>query len=292
MAENQNRQVRRPINRNANVAPAAPQGTATAPQEAAPPTPPTTLPKPPSNMQQIKDLLLSKITAIRRVIPPGVPVTAEGLVQNALQFIHLGRDPKLKQVTPKSVLFAVLAAASIGLDLVADQGYLVAMEKKKADGRGNFVHDHYYCVFWAGYKGLITVSARAGFFLDPHEVRANDSYECYLGTRNEVIHAVGFGDRGDIQGFYCIVRNDKGLVLRIERMDKAEVDAIKQDTDPWKRHYDRMGLKTVCKRAYNLIPKNTRETKLLAQIEEHNDAGEELDDLLTEPETVGASQAA
>jgi len=287
MAENaHNRPVRRPVNRSANSLPSAtptPQVPAVAP--AASP------PKPTSNMQQIKELLLGKINAIRRVIPPGVPVTAEGLVQNALQYLATAKDVRLRQCTPQSVFYAVLACAATGLDLVAEQGYLISMEKRKSDGRGGWAHDHFYCTFWASYKGLITVAARAGFFMDPHEVCAHDAYECHLGTRNEVLHSVGFGDRGAIQGFYLVIRNDRGQVHRIERMCKADVDQAMQDTDAWKKHYDRMGLKTIVKRGYNLLPKNTREAKLLAQVEEHNDAEQELTDLV-EGDLVGAEGSA
>ena len=267
-------QNRRPANRGANSQPPAPQQG-----KSAPASPPAQVVKPESNFTEIKALLLQKADAIRRVIPQDVQITAEGLIQSALQYMSSAKDRRLLVCTPKSVLYSVITCAALGLDFIDGQAHLISMEKKK-NVDGQWTVEYIYCAFWPGYKGLLEVAGRAGYLMDPHEVKANDIYDCFLGTRNEVIHNVGFGERGDTQGFYCVVRNAANHVVRIERLCKADVDAVKQDTDPWKKHYDSMGLKTVVKRAFKFVPKTTRATKLMARVEEKLDAGEEDIDLV------------
>jgi len=271
-------QNRKPAKRDANSQPPV-ASQSTTPSASAPlPKPPVVTPQE-SNFGAIKALLIQKADAIRRVIPQDVQLTAEGLIQSALQYMSSARDRRLLACTPKSVLYSVITCAALGLDFIDGQAHLISMEKKK-NVDGQWVVEYIYAAFWPGYKGLLEVAGRAGYLMDPHEVKANDTYDCFLGTRNEVIHNVGFGERGDTQGFYCVVRNAANHVVRIERLCKADVDAVKTDTDPWKKYYDSMGLKTVVKRAFKFVPKTTRATKLLARVEEKLDAGEEADDLV------------
>src|SRR4051812_47524570 len=195
----QNR-VRRPARRQGNVRPAQPSPQAPPPQGQQPQQ------QRPAGLAAIKELLHKKREAIARIIPPNVGLGVDGLIQNALQQVM--KDARLKLCRPMSVLDAVLAAAAVGLDFVADQAYLVAHEKKRRDPMsGAELHDAWVCAFWPGYKGMITVAHRYGWTLDVQDVRANDFIEIAKGTENRITHKVGFGNRGQVVGVYCVVRD-------------------------------------------------------------------------------------
>src|ERR1035437_1791701 len=232
-------------------------------------------------MAEIKILLHSKIEAIRRVIPQGVQLSAEGLIQNALLQMETARDRNIKCCTPVSVLYSVMAAAQAGLDFIGEQAYLIPMSKKVNQG-GQLVHSHYYCTLWPGYRGLCTIASRFGYFMDVQDVRANDEITIDLGA-NRVNHNVRLGQRGDLVGVYCNVRRiSDGLVLHIEPMDKAEIDALRQDTEPWAKHYNAMGKKSVAKRGFKWIPKDRADARIIEEVERRNETNQELDGL-TEP---------
>ena len=278
--------VRRPARRDANLRP-TPQSP---PPEAPPPGG-----QPPAQQQRhaglkaIKEMLFRKKEAIARVIPPNVGLNVDGLVQNALQQII--KDRKLMFSRPVSVLDAVLAAAAVGLDFVADQAYLVAHEKKKRDPfTGAELHEAWVCSFWPGYKGMITVAARYGWTLDVQDVRGNDQIEISKGTENRITHKVGFGGRGEIVGVYCVVRDRQHRVCSIETMDMQDIAAVRKKTDVWKYHEGQMSRKSVVRRAYKFLPKDNSQMRLLAEVDERFEEGQDIHDLLPnagEPDEAG-----
>ncbi len=248
----------------------------------------TTAAAPKVGMAEFKILLHNKIDAIRRVIPKGVQLTAEGLIQNALLQMEMAKDRNIKCCTPVSVLYSVMAAAQAGLDFIGEQAYLVPMSKK-VNQNGTWVHSHYYCSLWPGYRGLCTIAARFGYFMDVQDVRANDEITIDLGA-NRVNHNVKLGQRGELVGVYCNVRRiSDGLILHIEPMDKAEIDALVQDTDAWKYHYNPMGRKSVAKRAFKWIPKDRADARIVEEVERRNDTNQELDGLTDPPATDGGN---
>lgn len=267
--------ARRPANRQANsqvppgIPPAVPAKnvtTAVSPERV--------------GMGEIKKLLESKIPAIRRVIPRGVHITAESLVQNALLQIDTARDRKVKLCKPKSIYYAVLAAAAAGIDFIGDQGFLVAMSKKRQE-QGEWVHDYYYASLICGYRAYSTIAARHGWFLDSQDVRANDQISIDLGA-NKIAHIIQMGDRGEVVGATCVIRRISDTkVFHIEAMDRTELEKVRQSTEPWKQWYGRMAMKSVARRAFNWVPKDNYDSRLLHEIDRRNDANEELEGLLT-----------
>jgi len=230
-------------------------------------------------VHEVKRLLNGKIKAIQRMIPKGVQLTAEGLIHNALLQMELARDNRIKQCTPKSILYSVMAAASVGLDLMGDQAYLIPMEKTRWDKeQGVYVSDYYYSTLWPDYKGLCTVAARFGWFLDSQIVRADDQIAIDVGA-NTVQHPVGFGPRGDLVGVYCAVRQiATGKIFHIEHMNRQEIDAMRKDTDPWRYHYNRMAMKCPARRAFKWVPKDRHDARMIDTIENRNDENKELDE--------------
>ena len=261
------RRVRKPAIRQSNT-----------PQPPAIPKVPTPQEKPKTGLPAITSMLKSRRDAIARVIPPASNLNADNLIQNVLQYVM--RDRRLLCCTPYSVLDATLVAASTGLDVIADQAYLIPHEKKGKDAKGNEYHEAWICAFWPSYKGLLTVAARAGFSLDVQEVREGDFIEVAAGTENRIVHKIPFAQRGNVIGVYCVVRNAGNQIAHIERMDNTDLDAIRKKTDPWHFFPGEMSRKSVAKRAYKWLPKDNPQVRLLAEVEKRIDEEQDMSDLV------------
>jgi len=260
---------RRPADRSANSQ--APTAPTTAPKNVT-----TAVPATQVGIKAIRALLDQKTEAIRRAIPQGVQITAEGLISNAVLQMEMAKDRNLKCCTPISVLYSVLAAASAGLDFIGEQAYLAAMSKKDRDGQ----HLYYYCTIIPGYRGFVTVAGRFGWFLDCQDVREGDQIDIDLGS-NTIVHKVTLGGRGAVIGATCVVRRAAdNRVFHVEVMDKVEIDKVKTTTDAWKFWYAQMGKKTVCRRGFKFVPKDRYDARLLEEIARRNDTEEELQPLL------------
>lgn len=266
--------TRRPARRQANSQPTPPPPPATTP----PPPPPE---REKTGLPRIRELLSKHKEAIARVIPANITLTAEGLIQNALQMIQTHDEKrKLMLCSPSSVLYSVICAARLGLDLAGDACYLVPMakhEKDRSTGEPTIVG--HYCVAWPSYKGLVTVAARAGFFIDSQVVYENDTIEVLAGTDNRITHKIGFGSRGKMIGVYCVVRDVSARVLRIETMDNDDLDQVRQRTRVWKDWEGEMARKSVVKRAAKWLPKDHPDFRLVAALEQRVDEGKDLSDL-------------
>ena len=276
--------IRRPARRQGNSQPPdpapgpgpAPGAQASAQQASQADGPPN---KPRVGAQAIADLLNRKRDASAKFIPPGIDVTPDRLIQNALRMVLA--DRKLTLCDTVSIFESVLACASIGLDFISDLAYLIPHEWKEQDGKGNWHHRGWYCVFWPGYKGLVTVAARAGYALDVQEVRQNDRIEMFLGTDNIITHSVPFGPRGETTGVYCIVRNAEGRVLHVEPMNNEDLEPYYRDTPAWNNNRGEMSRKSVAKRACKWLPKDNKHLKLLAEYDARVDSQQRITDLVT-----------
>ena len=265
------RRVRKPAVRQTNTTPPPAPPAVSTPQE-----------KPKIGLPAITSMLKNKRDAIARVIPPASNLNADNLIQNVLQYVM--RDRRLLCCTPFSVLDATLVAASTGLDVIADQAYLIPLEKKRKDDRGNEQHECWLASFWPSYKGLITVAARAGFYLDVQEVREGDFIEVAAGTENRIIHKIPFAQRGNVIGVYCVVRNAGSQVVHIERMDNTDLEKLRKDTDAWRYANGEMSRKSVAKRACKWLPKDHPQVRLLAEVEKRIDEDRDMSDLVRDNE--------
>ncbi|MEI8195716.1 MAG: recombinase RecT [Phycisphaerae bacterium] len=253
---------------------------------ALPKNPTTAVPPAKVGMKAVRELLDKKIDSIRRAIPKGVQITAEGLISNAILQMEMAKDHKLRLCTPISVLYAVLAAASAGLDFIGDQAFLAAMSKKEiVDGAPQ--HSHYYATLIPGFRGYVTVAARFGWFLDCQDVREGDKIKIDMGS-NTIVHEITLGGRGAVTGATCVLRRAAdGRVFHVDVMDRTELDQIKTNHDSWKYHYAQMAKVAVCRRGFKFVPKDRYDARILEEIARRNDAEEELEpvfDAATPPE--------
>ena len=276
-SDNSNGRMRRPARRTANIQPqpgSPPPAAATA----------CTIEKPQVGMKAIKEFLEKKKDVIARAINRTSALTADGLVQNAL--LHVSLSKELKMSEPYYVLVACLAAAQIGLDFCGDLAYLVPYRMTKPDpaGGGERVFAGWKATFMAGYRGLVTVAGRCGYFLDAHEVCENDVYVCRAGTRNEIEHEIPVSGRGRVLAAYCVVRNSNGAVMKLEPVSREDLEAIRscanRDSQAWAKWPGQMAAKSAAKRGFKWVPKDRADARLLAAVESRLDHDQDIADLV------------
>jgi phage RecT family recombinase len=258
---------RRLSNRDANTTPSAPP---------APQGPPAVPQRPKLGFDGIQEILQQKRDAVARAIPSGVDVSADGLIQSALQIIH--GDRHLRICTPKSVLYAVLACAKLGLDFVGEQAYLIAYDMKDDHGQ----HLEWNAGFLPTYKGFITVAGRYGWFLDAQAVHANDDIEASLGSAIDIRHRPRFSNRGDLVGSYCIVRDIQNQPRHAALVMQEEINILRQDTPAWRRWPAQMVMKCAIKRAFKMVPKTSGLMNLLEELDNRSEQQKPINDLVND----------
>jgi hypothetical protein len=92
--------------------------------------------------------------------------------------------------------------------------------------------------------------------------------------------------RGKLVGAYCMVNTTDGKAVNLARIFFEEIAQLKQDTPAWRMWEGRMVLKSAVKRAFGLLPKGNSEFRLLEELDNRAEAGQDIEDL------VGAEAAA
>lgn len=278
---------RRLPNRAANTP--RPQGQ-TVPQQPVPPGQPQT---PPAQRMRIglppiKDLLNNKLGVIQSVIPAESKVTATAIVTNVLATIY--EEPNLKLCTPKSVLLAVLAGARFGFSFCGDDAYLIPYEISKEDPETHVkAHLEWRCSFMAGYRGYIELAARNGYTMYSQDVWSGDKISILAGTEHNVRHEMALGGRGDLVGAYCIVRDAQDRVVNFSRIMFEEITLLYRRTPSWKNWPGRMVMRSAVKRSFTTLPKKHQDMKLLDELDNRAENGQDIGDLVGVPEGAGAT---
>jgi recombinational DNA repair protein RecT len=198
----------------------------------------------------------------------------------------------LKLCDPVSVLDTVLTAANLGLDFIDQLIFIGPFERKVTDGQGHEQHAGWTAMPIVGYRGMITVAHRAGFFMDIQEVRAGDNIQVFLGTDNTINHSVGFGARGETVGAYCIIRDRDHKTLNIEVMNGQDLEACRRKTDAWVYSFGEMSRVAVTRKAFKRLPNHNRCVRLTGEVNERNFTGQSVHDLVDAAATPAPGQAA
>ena len=208
------------------------------------------------------------------------------LVTNAIY-----RTPQLALCEPKTVLGALMASMSLGLEPNTPQGhaYLIPYKRRaQANGKWMDVHE---CQFQVGYRGLIVLAYRSPRVksLEGEAIHKNDHFKHMKGSRNFLEHEIALEDRGPLVGAYCHSHLSDGMEIatvmplarihsvrdrsetfralqaRLEQA-KAKAEANPRDSSarkdyekalrnyeetPWVLREDEMSAKTVIKRHVN-----------------------------------------
>lgn len=244
-------------------------------------TPPAGAPVPAQKPRdRIAALLASKGGEIAKLLPRHL--NAERLLKVAQ--IAATTTPALAECDVPSLIGAIGQCAQFGLEpnTVLGHAYLVPfnVKRKRPDGREEWVKSVQVVI---GYKGLIDLARRSGqiISISAHGVHANDKFEVLLGTEQSISHVPALtGERGALIAFYAVAKlKDGGTAFEV--MTKAEVDAIKKETQskgnygPWKDHYEEMGRKTAIRRLAKYLPLSV-EFQTAAAVDAAADAGKSL----------------
>ena len=187
------------------------------------------------------------------------------------------QNPKLLECTPMSVLNAVVAAASIGVEIRNRSAYLIPYKTQ--------------CQLLVDYRAKIIIAERNPDirFLPPTLVYEQDGWEYWIedGTTHFKHTPVFEGDRterydkraGKPPALRCVyVGVFVSGRLRLEVMTLAQIEAIrlrsKAGTDgPWITDYGPMARKTLVHRVFNYLPLDPQKDYGVAAIQ-----SQELDD--------------
>lgn len=143
-------------------------------------------------------------------------------------------NPELMDLEPRLVFREVSKAAALGLYLDPQLGeaYLIAGWNGKAKRKEPQLR--------IGYRGLVKLARQSGeiSMVYAHEVHKNDLFKASLGDHKTLVHEPDvFGDRGDIVGYYAVVKYKDGET-DFEPVTVAQAHAIRDRSDGWKAYKD------------------------------------------------------
>lgn len=215
----------------------------------------------------MRDVIEKKWVDIQKALPQHVtPTRMLRVIQNML-----GKNPKLLECTPQSVIGAITVASELGLEpnTPLGLGFILPYQQSKKDASGRWVKTM-EAQFQIGYKGIIELAYRSGRVrsIAAECVYKNDTFKRVLGLHRDLVHEPATGDRGEIVGYYATVCVD-GVDPHFEFISVTEAHdhgkkfskAFQYDlqsgkqASPWSTNFDAMALKTVVLKALKFCPK-------------------------------------
>jgi recombination protein RecT len=201
--------------------------------------------RPPKTM---KELVMSARAQIASVLPAHMDV--DKVLQGVRLAIAQNRD--LEECTQNSLLFAVMAASRIGLELNSplQHAWLIPYAKE--------------CTLQIGYRGYQELARRGGEIrnIEARGVYKGDDFDYELGSKPFVKHKpAGNTEAKDLHHAYAIAFPKDGGTPIIEVMTRAEVDAARKVSrfsdkadSPWVKWYGEMARKTAVRRLAKYLP--------------------------------------
>jgi len=240
--------------------------------------------------EPLKAMLAKATETIRAIVPQHID--PERVTRVA--YLACYRDEKLRTADAVSVVNAVVAAASLGLEIggPAGEAYLVAFwNGKKRITEAQMI---------PGYRGLVKLARQSEKVLnvEARVVYKADFLEVEYGDNPRLKHlpdleAVDPKDE-DIVGAYAIAWLKDAPRPTFVYLNRAQIEkrrAVSQagDTGPWRQWYPEQCRKTAVKQLVKLIPSN-RDLATALELDNRAETGESsavLDGLDT-PEEIAA----
>ena len=205
-----------------------------------------------------------------------------------LSLTTLGRNPRLLECHPATLIGAIIQVTQLGLDLdsATNQVHLVPFKNNKKN--------RMEVQIIIGYKGLETLAMRTGLVkrIVPFAVHEGDDFSYQYGMNPKLEHTP-LGKSPNLTHVYAMVHYVNGdkefRVLTREQVEKRRARSMAANNGPWVTDYEAMALKSairdVCKWTPNANPdvENLHRAISLdekAEISLPQDLG-----LLSEPET-------
>jgi recombination protein RecT len=178
---------------------------------------------------------------------------AERLIRLAL--VANAKLPKIRDCTHESLLRSLIECAQLNLEpfTALQQCYIIPYE----DRRKGITEAQ----FMLGYRGIVSLTARADISLDAHVVYENDEFECILGTEKKLKHIPNWReDRGEMIAVYAVAQYKSGLI-KFDIMNKSDVEKIRKrskspNNGPWVTDYEEMAKKTIVRRLAKYLDMN------------------------------------
>ena len=204
----------------------------------------------------VKQQLNAQFKAIKNIVPRGV--TPERLCRVALN--ALTRNEKLQQCSVETIVGAIIASASLGLEPnLIGHAYIVPFYNGKTK--------QMEAQLQVGYKGLIELARRSGQVqtIAAHEVYEGDKFEYSYGFDEKLVHIpCGEDDPEKITHFYAYYTlhgGGRGFAVMTKDQVNRHRDKFTKSRDksgnvfgPWFDHYVSMALKTVLIKALKYAP--------------------------------------
>jgi len=180
----------------------------------------------------------------------------------------LAQNPKLLECTRDSILTSALKAAQWGLELdtAMQHAHLVPFKNKDGDSEAVLV---------PGYRGLRLLADRCKIhsWVDVRIIYENDVWSIrHTEEGTKLSHEEELlGPRGKAKVWYAVFHRPDGS-HRVEVMTLADINKVKGQSqargsaDPWQKHFEEMGKKTVFKRGmkYEPLSSNSPDAQTLA----------------------------
>lgn len=195
--------------------------------------------------------IIAKQTMIAAVLSKSPMVSAEQFLVAAMAEVNgLEMSSPNIQFCPNSIVKAVFNCATLGLLFGPTRGhaYLVPFNKRGYDKK--LVH------LIIGYKGYIELAYRSNFLktVDTEVVLSGENFKARMTEDGRKLrHDLPIGRHAEksgsnVVGAYCIYQTVQGG-YGISVVTKAEMDAVRKDSEPWNFSYPAMARKTAVRRA-------------------------------------------
>lgn len=137
------------------------------------------------------------------------------------------KNPKLLQCDTDSVIGAMMASASLGLEPNTPQQQAFLIPYKTRKQVGGVWTDVFECQFQIGARGYVTLAYRSGYVesLQAEAIHANDVFDHLQGTETFLRFAKTLRDPGELIGAFCYTRFKEGgeaaTVLPLSEIHKS-----------------------------------------------------------------------
>lgn len=199
-------------------------------------------------MDQKRDLIAS---ALPKAITPDRLIGVFTMV--------LKTTPALAECTQTSLVSAIIQTVQYGLT-PGNIGHCHYVPFKNKQANGTYQKE---VQFILGYKGIVELVNRCGkaVILSTEVVYENDEFDYALGLNPVLKHLPTHGERGNIQGVYCVAKNLVANEKVFIYLNKGDIDKVRKASkagqtsfSPWSNWYEEMAKKTAIKRICKLLP--------------------------------------
>ncbi len=188
--------------------------------------------------------------ALAAVAPPG-HLGPDRVISAAL--VQLVSEPEMLDCDPRAVLYAVLQATQLGLELGGALGQVYL----RANGRR--------CRLGFGYRGRLMMAMNTGLFetIEVRVVRAADTFQVEGGSIPSLVHKLHTAsDPGPLVAVYALATYRSGAstweLMWRSQLEEVRAAATGELGEAWVKNFDEMARKAVLRRLCDYLPASTK----------------------------------